>query len=157
MHLNWGNEGLPKTSINFLHYYMFKIKSVRFHQIINTFYSNLPYAVFNTALIKNPKNKKINQKLFKFKWRNTLVALRAPKHFKVARQHYSKGARIIKLTLHAEKQLKNPNKNTTCQNLQQTVQISKKALNSTTYNIPSLTITKTKIIKSVVVAQFKII
>jgi len=71
----------------------------RWLQTKYSFFSNLPYSVFNTRLTAVLPNVKIKLTLKKFKWRNTLVALRAPKHFKVGRQHYSQGRRTILLCL----------------------------------------------------------
>lgn len=64
-----------------------------------TFFSNLPYSVFKTNTFFNHINSTIHIKKTKFKYKNTIVTLRAPKHFKVGRQHYSLGSRFSYFTL----------------------------------------------------------
>ena len=69
---------------------------VTWKKIRYNFFSNLPYSALSIKL--NPQiNSKLKLKLYKFKWRNTIVSLRAPKHFKVGRQHYSQGKRLVSL------------------------------------------------------------
>lgn len=59
-----------------------------------TTFSNLPYSTFKTSTLLSNSPARVKVKYAKFKFRNTIVSLRAPKHFKVGRQHYSLGSRF---------------------------------------------------------------
>jgi hypothetical protein len=48
-------------------------------------------------LLENPV--KVKQRLGKFRWRSNVTTLRAPKHFKVGRQHYNRGRRCSIITV----------------------------------------------------------
>src|SRR6218665_3239257 len=63
-------------------------------------YSNIPYSAFKTSLVLEENPTGITQRLGKFRWRSNVTTLRAPKHFKVGRQHYNRARRcsIIKFT-----------------------------------------------------------
>lgn len=77
-----------------------KINATQFKSLIQRSFSPLPYSVFRCDLSGVPTGLKFKQVLGKYSWRNTLVSLRAPKHFKVGRQHYSKPSRVVQLCLY---------------------------------------------------------
>lgn len=70
-----------------------------------TTFSSLPYSVFKTSTLLDSVKSTPKTRFGKFKFRQTLVSLRAPKHFKVGRQHYSTGSRFS-LFLFKNKQTK---------------------------------------------------
>lgn len=78
-----------------------EVIATRFKLITQHSFSPLPYSVFRCDVSGLPHGLALKQVLGKYSWRNTLVSLRAPKHFKVGRQHYSKPSRLIKLGLSA--------------------------------------------------------
>ena len=69
----------------------FAVKSLK----LSTF-SNLPYTTHKTNTIHTDlkTNPKPLINLGRFRFRKTIVSLRAPKHFKIGRQHYSLGSRF---------------------------------------------------------------
>lgn len=73
----------------FLSFFSGKLLSVK-----TTTFSNLPYSTFKTNTLLNNSPVKVKTKYSRFRFRNTIVSLRAPKHFKVGRQHYSLGSRF---------------------------------------------------------------
>lgn len=75
------------------------VKKVLLKKITHSFYSSLPYSAFRTAITPYTHGTKLNVRLGQFKWRSNVTTLRAPKHFKVGRQHYNKGGRITIITL----------------------------------------------------------
>ena len=77
----------------------FQVTGTRFKFITQHAFSPLPYSVFRCDVSSIPHGLALKHVLGKYSWRNTLVSLRAPKHFKVGRQHYSKPSRLIKLRL----------------------------------------------------------
>lgn len=81
----------PFTGVDFFSAKLLSVKTTTF--------SNLPYSAFrsNTLLGLNPS--KVNISFSRFRFRKTIVSLRAPKHFKVGRQHYSLGNRFGYFTL----------------------------------------------------------
>ncbi len=76
---------------NLIHYKKTWLNTIN----VNNF-SSLPSAVFKKDTITKIIPNNVIQKNTKYKWRNTIVSLRAPKHFKVGRQHYSLGKRLSK-------------------------------------------------------------
>lgn len=78
---------------------LLNVTQTRFKSITQHSFSPLPYSVFRCDVSGLPHGLVLKQTLGKYSWRNTLVSLRAPKHFKVGRQHYSKPSRVIKLSL----------------------------------------------------------
>ena len=69
------------------------LKAWQLHQ-----YSSIPYSVFKTSLVLSDNPGKIKQRLGRFHWRSNVTTLRAPKHFKVGRQHYNRSRRCSILT-----------------------------------------------------------
>lgn len=69
------------------------LKGYKLHQ-----YSNVPYSAYKTSLLLENNPAKVKQRLGKFRYRSNITTLRAPKHFKVGRQHYSKGGRCSVLS-----------------------------------------------------------
>lgn len=74
------------------------VTKTQLKSVTNTYFSNIPYSAYKSNLMCTEGVGKLKQRLGAFKWRSNVVSLRAPKHFKVGRQHYNKTRRTIHLT-----------------------------------------------------------
>lgn len=85
--LAWAQSSMDRNHL--LYFFSGRLKATK-----TTTFSNLPYSAFktNTLLDTNPSGARVQYS--KFRFRKTIVSLRAPKHFKVGRQHYSIGNRF---------------------------------------------------------------
>ena len=130
-----------------LHIFYVKLCSYK-----NSYFSSLPYSAYKTNLLLNTNPTKTQIRLNKFRWRNNVVSLRAPKHFKVGRQHYNKSSRIVlhNLENHQNNWTKNLNTMSTISNF---IKLTPLLYNRTQQ--PPLSITKTSWITLGFKFQFK--